>query len=67
MNVFVFHRKARMKVATYLDVLNKLELDQNQFVNNCQFWQVLTENTLYEKAERTASNIINRFQQGGAA
>ena len=64
MNVFVFHRKARMKVATYLDVLNKLELDQNQFVNDGQFWQVLIENTLYEHAERNASIIINRFQRG---
>ena len=67
MTAFVFYRKAGMKIATYQEVIDKLGISSNQFISECQFWQILTENVIYEKAERTAGNIIDQIKRGGAA
>lgn len=65
MMVSVFH--GRVEIVTYQAVIDRLMLSRNQTVNDIQLWRVISENRLYEEAERTASNIIKRIQQGATS
>lgn len=65
MMVSVFH--GRTEIVTYQTVLDRLMMSRNQTVTDIQLWRVIAENRLYEEAERTASNIIKRIQQGAAS